>query len=117
MDFMFIRALKIPTIIGTHVWERQMQQTVVLDLEIAIDATMVAQKNDLAAGIDYSSVAETVSEFVKNSDFLLLESLAQAIAELILERFKTPRIKLSLAKPGAIPNTQAVGVVIERTLK
>ena len=117
MDFMFIRALKIPTIIGTHVWERQMQQTVVLDLEIAIDAALVAQKNDLSTGIDYSTVAEAVSEFVKNSDFFLLESLAQAIAQLILERFKAPRVKLSLAKPGAIPNAQAAGVVIERILK
>ena len=117
MDFMFIRALKIPTIIGTHVWERQMQQTVVLDLEIAIDAALVAKNNDLTTGIDYSTVAETVIEFVKNSDFLLLESLAQAIAQLVLERFKTPRVKLSLAKPGAIPHAQTVGVVIERTLK
>lgn len=116
MDHLYIRDLKIPTVIGTYAWERQIKQTVVLNLEIGIDAARVANANDLSAGVDYAAAAEAVIEFVAKSEFLLLEALAEAITNLLFERFQVAWVKLDLAKPGAVNHAKAVGVVIERKM-
>lgn len=114
MDYIYIRDLKVATVIGTHVWERQIKQTVSLNIEIGIDAASVALANDLQAGVDYATLAQTVTAFVERSKFLLIEALAEGISALILEEFPVRFVKLDLAKPGAVPNAKAVGVVIER---
>lgn len=114
MDYIYIRDLKVATVIGTHAWERQIKQTVWLNIEIGIDATSVALANDLQAGVDYAALAQTVTAFVERSEFLLIEALAEAITALILEQYQARCVKLDLAKPGAVPNAKAVGVVIER---
>ena len=114
-DRIFLRGLAIECIIGFIEWERRVTQTVVIDLEMPVDCSRAAQTDDVADTLDYKKVAKRVIAFVGQSQFKLVETLAQRIAMLILEEFSVPWVRLTVNKPGAIRGSRDVGVSIERT--
>lgn len=114
MDTVFIRGLRADAVIGVHDWEREVRQTLVLDLELAWDNRPAAAGDDLARALDYAAVSARVLEHVGESRCLLIETLAEQLAALLREEFGVPWLRLSLAKPGAVPEADAVGVAIQR---
>jgi 7,8-dihydroneopterin aldolase/epimerase/oxygenase len=116
MDKIFIHALKTETIVGIFDWERQVKQTVVMDIEISADIAKAAASDCIDDTLNYKGVAKRVLAFVDGSSFHLVETLAQHIAMLILEEFGVSWVRISLSKPGAIRNSRDVGVVLERAL-
>jgi dihydroneopterin aldolase len=114
-DRIFLRGLSVECIIGFIEWERRIKQTVVIDLELPVDCRRAAQTDEVADTLDYKQVAKRVIAFVSDSQFKLVETLAQRIALLILEEFGLSWVRVSVNKPGAIRHSRDVGVVIERT--
>lgn len=114
MDKIFIHALKTEAIIGIFDWERQVKQTVIVDIEISADIGKAALSDSIDDTLNYKRVAKHVLAFVEESKFHLVETLAQHIAMLILEDFGIAWVRLSLSKPGAIRNSRDVGVMLER---
>lgn len=114
MDTVFINDLRIDTVIGIYDWERQVRQTLSIDLEMAADTSRAAESDDIAFTINYHAVAERVSAFVAESEFLLVERLAEAVVELIRKEFSVAWVRLLLRKPGAVVNARDVGLIIER---
>lgn len=114
MDIVFIRELTLDTVIGVYDWERRVRQQVVIDLEMAADIGAAAAGDDIAAALDYHAVAVRLDEFAAASSFQLVETLAERIAELVMDEFGVRWLRLSVAKPTALPRARAVGVVIER---
>lgn len=114
MDIVFIRDLRIDTIIGIFDWERRIRQTVSLDLEMACDIRKAAASDDIRDALDYKAVAKRLIGFVEGSEFLLVETLAEKIATLVREEFGVTWLRLRLSKPGAVRGAQEVGVLIER---
>ncbi|MGM0565038.1 MAG: dihydroneopterin aldolase [Pseudomonadota bacterium] len=114
MDIVYIRDLRIDTIIGIYDWEREIRQIVSLDLEMATDIARAARSDRIEDTLDYKAVAKRIIQFVRDSDFELVEKLAEAIAALVLAEFPTPWLRLKLGKPGAVRGSEEVGVVIER---
>jgi dihydroneopterin aldolase len=114
MDIVFIRELRADTIIGVYDWERQVRQTVVLDLEMAGNNVRAAQSDDVADALDYAAVSNRVLNFIENSQFQLIETMAEQVAAIILEEFGVPWLRLRLCKPGAVTQARDVGVLIER---
>jgi dihydroneopterin aldolase len=114
VDKLFLSELKVETIIGFLEWERRVKQTVSIDLEIATDARRVAREDTEAAALNYERLAKRVSAFVEASRFQLVETLAEAVARIIVQEFGAPWVKVSISKPGAIQGSREVGVVIER---
>ena len=114
MDKIFLRALKTEAIIGIFDWERQVKQTVIVDIEISADIRKAALSDSIDDTLNYKRVAKRVLAFVEESKFHLVETLAQHIAMLLLEEFGVARVSLSLSKPGAIRSSRDVGVTIER---
>lgn len=114
-DLVFIRELRVDTVIGDYDWERDIRQDVVLDIELETDTRAAAADDALRETVDYNAVATRVADFVRGSDFHLVEALAEQVAQLILRDFDTPRVRLRVAKPGALSNARDVGVLIERT--
>ena len=112
-DRIYIRQLAVDTVIGMRPWEREVRQTLILDLELGIDVTAGAS-DTLTETLDYSEVARLVTEFVEQSEFQLLERLAQALAGFLGQRFSPPWMRISIAKPGAVANAKEAGIVIER---
>jgi len=114
MDIVYIRDLKIDTIIGIYDWERQVRQTVVLDLDMASDICRAATTDDIQHALNYKTVAHRLIDYVGSSEFELVETLAESIAELVRREFHVPWLRLRLGKPGAVRQAREVGLVIER---
>jgi len=114
MDIIFLSDLSIETVIGIYDWEREIKQTVIFDLEMAADIRKAASSDHIDDTLDYKSVAKRVIQFVEVSEFQLVETLAEKVAELILNEFEVPWIRLKLNKSGAIRGASGVGIIIER---
>jgi dihydroneopterin aldolase len=113
-DTVFVTGLEARTILGVNDWERRERQTVVVDLEMACDATRPAREDDLREALDYRTAAKAVLALVESSSFFLVETLAERIAELILLEFPTPWVRVRVAKPGAVRFSREVGVEVVR---
>ena len=87
MDKIFLHALKTEAIIGIFDWERQVKQTVIIDIEISADVRKAALSDSIHDTLNYKRVAKRVLAFVEESSFHLVETLAEHIAMLVLEDF------------------------------
>jgi len=114
MDKIFIHALKTEAIIGIFDWERQVKQTVIVDIEISADIAKAALSDSIHDTLNYKRIAKRVLAFVEESKFHLVETLAERIAMLLLEDFGIAWVRISLSKPGAIRSSRDVGVMLER---
>lgn len=114
MDQVFIRDLRINTVIGVYDWERQVRQTVSLDLDMATESHTAASTDDIQYALDYNRVAGRLTEFVETAQFQLLEALAEQIVQILQAEFGVPWLRLRLSKPGALANARTVGLLIER---
>jgi len=117
MDKIFIHALKTETIIGIFDWERQVRQTVIVDIEIGADIRRAALTDSIDDTLNYKRVAKRVLAFVEGSQFHLVETLAEHLAMLILEEFGVAWVGIVLSKPGAVRSSRDVGVALERDRK
>jgi dihydroneopterin aldolase len=117
MDILYIHDLRIDTVIGVYDWERRIRQTVVFDIDLSVDVRKAAAADGIAGAIDYGQVAQRVIAFVETSQFTLVETLAEKVAEIIQNEFKVPWMRLKLNKQGAVRGVRDVGVVIERGKK
>jgi len=115
MDKIFLRELKVEAVIGIWEWERRIKQTVSLDLEISADAKAAARADSVDDALNYRDVAKRLIDFIGDSEFRLVESLAEAAAGIVIREFGVTWLKLSVSKPGAIQGAKDVGITIERT--
>ena len=114
MDIVFIRDLRIDTIIGIYDWEREVRQTVSVDLEMASDIRKAAETDDIQYALNYKAVSKRLIAYVENRNALLVETLAEEIAQVIRTEFNVPWLRLRLSKPGAVRGARDVGLIIER---
>jgi len=114
MDIIYLRDLRIDTIIGIYDWERRMKQTIIIDLEMGTDIRKAANSDNIEDTLNYKAVAKRLMSYVGESEFELVETLAEKIAEIIMIEFKVPWCRLSLNKKGAVSGVRDVGVIIER---
>lgn len=117
MDRVFIEALAIECVIGIYDWERTIRQTVVLDIEMAFDNRKPAQTDAITDTLDYKAVSKRLIAFVQQSQYGLVETLAEECARIIREEFGVAWMRLKLSKPGAVTGSKAVGVIIERGVR
>ena len=117
MDTVFITDLRIETLIGIYDWERKIRQTISLDLEMGTDIRAAAATDAIEDTLNYKAVAKRLIAFVGASEFQLVETLAERIAEIVLTEFNVPWLRLTLHKPGAVRGSRDVGVIIERGLQ
>ncbi len=117
VDIVYIHDLEIKTIVGVFDWEREQKQIVSIDLEMATDIRPSAEFDNIEHALDYKAVAKRVIKFVEDSEFSLVETLAEQVANLVLTEFEVPSLKLRIGKPGALRGSRDVGVIIERDSK
>ncbi|MEX2525231.1 MAG: dihydroneopterin aldolase [Gammaproteobacteria bacterium] len=114
MDIVYLNDLRIDTVVGIYDWERRTRQTVIFDIEMGTDIRKAAQSDDIEHTIDYKAVAKRLFSFVGESEFQLVETLAENVAAILLNEFKVPWCRVRLNKKGAVRGVRDVGVVIER---
>ena len=117
MDIIFISELKIETLIGIYAWEKNVPQTIQLDVEVGLRGEHAAKSGRIGDTIDYSQVVGRIEQLFKEQHFLLLEKAGEAIADMVVRDFKAPWIKVSIAKLGPLRNVKKLGIVIERGIR
>lgn len=113
-DIIYLRDLRIETIIGIYDWERRIKQTLVLDVEMATDIRQAARSDLIDDTLNYKAVAKRLISFVEESRFQLVETLAEQVAGIIIDEFNVPWLRLQVNKQGAVRGARDVGVIIER---
>ena len=114
MDIIYLHGLKVDCVIGVWEWERQITQTVTIDLEMGFDITEAAISDDLKDTLSYKDVAKRVESFVGESGFALVEKLAEEVASMLLGEFEIKWCRVRINKFGAVRGAGDVGVIIER---
>ncbi|CAE6890894.1 dihydroneopterin aldolase [Pseudomonas marincola] len=115
MDTVFVSGLEVDTVIGAYDWERTIRQCLRLDLTLGWDIRPAAAGDDLNKALDYAKLSERVQAFASESSFILVETFAERLAQLLMDEFQVPWLRLRLTKPGAVPAASGgVGVEIER---
>lgn len=111
---MYLRDLKVECVIGVWEWERCIKQTVTIDLDMAADVRHAAESDQLEDTLNYKAVAKRLVQFVGESEFQLVETLAERIAELLRAEFSISWCRVRINKRGAVRGARDVGVIIER---
>tara|TARA_R110000787_G_scaffold82853_4_gene178915 strand:+ start:665 stop:1051 length:387 start_codon:yes stop_codon:yes gene_type:complete len=114
VDMVYIRELEVDTIIGIYDWEREVRQTISLDLDMATDISRAAHSDNIDDALNYKAVAKRLIQFIENSNCLLVERLADQVAQIVITEFAVPWVRLRLSKPGALRGSRDVGLIIER---
>lgn len=114
MDRILIEALAVDTIIGVYDWERSIQQSLSLDLVLATDIRSAAATDDLRLTLDYAAICQRIQQFADDHQFALVETFAERLAECLRAEFPITWLRLTVRKPGAVPNATSVGLEITR---
>lgn len=114
MDIIFLKELRIDTVVGIYPWEAKIKQTVIVDIEAGVDIRAAAASCDIADTLNYAALAEELTNFIGSQHFKLLETMAQQAADYVHQQFKVNWLRLKINKAGAVLNATEVGVIIER---
>ena len=114
MDRVLRRELQIETVIGIYEWEKQVHQTLLIDLDMAWDNRAAADSDDYSQALCYETVSKRLTALITEKPIELIETVAEMIAHCLMSEFSVPWVKVRVMKPGAVPSAKAVGVEIER---
>ena len=114
MDIIFIQDFRVETLIGIYEWERRVPQTIQIDIEIGNPGSRASSTDNIDDTIDYGAVVNRIEATLKQQHFLLLERLAEHIADIVLREFKSPWVRVSVAKLQLLRGVKRLGVTIER---
>ena len=114
MDTIYINEFRLTLLIGVYEWERRVPQTVQFDIELAIPSRRAHDSDAIGETIDYARVVKRIEESLAHTHFLLIERLAEHVANLVIGEFGSPWTRLSVTKLGALKNVKRIGVTIER---
>jgi dihydroneopterin aldolase len=113
IDHVSVRDLTVSAVIGVHDWERTVEQTLIISVDMAADVARAASTDDLADALDYSAVAETITAVVREGKFRLIETAAERVAARLLAEHPVAWLRLEVRKPIAGGGYTAA-VTIER---
>ena len=115
MDKIFINDLQVETVIGIFDWEREIKQTISINLEMEFDISKAAKSDDINDSLDYKKVSKRIISLCEKADSYLVENLIEKIAQAVLKEFPVSKVTISLEKPGALRGSKSVGIKITRS--
>ncbi len=113
MDKIIIEALECYARVGVPEAEREMPQKILIDIELFLDLKDAGRSDSITHTLDYAAVADRAKQICASKPFLLVEALAEAIADAVLWEFRPKELKLR-ARKFSVPGTASVGVEITR---
>jgi len=114
LDKIFIKDLLLRCIIGINESERREKQDVIINIVFWSDLTGAIKTDDIREAVDYKEITKELIKLVESSEFFLIETLAEKIAESCLRHQKVCKVKVAVEKPGALRFAKSVGVEIVR---
>ena len=115
MDKIFINDLQVETVIGIFDWEREIKQTISINLEMEFDISKAAKSDDINDSLDNKKVRKRIISLCEKADSYLVENLIEKIAQVVLKEFPVSKVTVSLEKPGALRGSKSVGIKITRS--
>ena len=116
-DLIYIDALELHCVIGVHAHERLIPRSVLCDVRLACDTRAAAASDRLEHTLDYDAIAQRLRALAASLQPALLETLAERMSDVLQSEFGACWLHLRLDKPGAVPGTRGVGIIIERGLR
>ena len=114
VDIIYLHGLKVDCVIGVWEWERRITQSITIDLDMGFDTRLAAASDSLEDTLSYKDVSKRVEQYVKTSENLLVERLAQEVADILLTEFEIRWCRVKINKFGAVRGARDVGIIIER---
>ncbi|MEX2480506.1 MAG: dihydroneopterin aldolase [Gammaproteobacteria bacterium] len=115
MDIVYLRDLRVDALIGVWQWEREIRQTLIMDVELGTDTARAGSTDDIAHTIDYKAVSDRILECTRASEFKLIEALGEHLTQVILAEFDVTWLRLRINKQGVLRDVRDVGIIIERS--
>lgn len=112
---LFIKGLRLTTIIGVHDDERVAAQSLLVDLTLDYQDSSANTSDHIGDAIDYSEVAASVGKLAAEGRYRLVEALAEAVAQMLLATYPVDQVEVQITKPRAIAQAEAAGVRIIRS--
>ena len=113
-DTIYIRDLRVETIIGIFGWEREVRQQISMDLVFEFDVSVPGKSDSIDDTLDYKKITKSLIAFIESSEYKLIEALGEGIVDHLKSKFGVKKVKLRLSKPGALSFSKDVGIMIER---
>ncbi len=113
-DTIYIRDLRVETIIGIFGWEREVRQQISMDLDFEFDVSVPGKSDSIEDTLDYKKITKSLITFIESSEYKLIEALGEGIVDHLKSKFGIKKVKLRLSKPGALRFSKDVGIMIER---
>jgi 7,8-dihydroneopterin aldolase/epimerase/oxygenase len=110
----FLHGLKLNTKIGVPDWERAVNQQLIIDLDIQLKEKHTFNSNDISKTIDYALVESEIKRIALKHNHHLLEDFGEDIISQLKEKFRFKKIILKISKQKILPDTDFVGVILER---
>ncbi|WMY95746.1 MAG: dihydroneopterin aldolase [Arsenophonus sp.] len=114
MDIIFIKELTVFTTIGVYDWEQTIKQKLLIDIKIGYENNLFSKSDDIKYFLDYAEISQIVIKNIEKKQFKLIESVAQDVADIILNQFDIYWVCIKVTKLTAIPRAKQVGVIIQR---
>ena len=114
MDRIYIRDLALRCIIGLYPEERTNKQDVIINVIMDTDLRAAGKSDALEDTVDYKTIKLSILDFVENSSFKLIESLANGIATICLNDPRVQSATVTIDKPGALRFCRSVAVEVTR---
>ena len=116
-DRILISDLLVRCIIGVNDDERREKQDVVINVAMSTDLSKAGKSDRIEDAVDYRALKKRIVSLAENSQFHLVEALAEAVAEICLEHGAVSRVQVKVEKPTALRFARSVGVEIIRDRK
>jgi len=114
MDRIEIKDLMVRTVIGVNAEERRDKQDVIINVTLWADLRKAGQSDRIEDTVNYRTINKIILAMTEKARFLLVEALADRIADICLTSPGVRRAEVSVEKPGALRFARSVGVVVTR---
>jgi D-erythro-7,8-dihydroneopterin triphosphate epimerase len=114
VDRIFIRDLRVRSIVGINEWEKTRKQDILLNVTLHLDLTKAGQSDDIGDTLDYKKLKDQIVAHVEETGFALIERVAEDVARLGLADRRVAQVDVTVDKPGALRFARSVAVEITR---
>ena len=114
-DKIVIKDLEIECIVGIRKKERREKQKIYVSAEIYNNIEKAAKSKNVKDAVNYSPMINKIKKLITSKKYLLLETMAEGIAKLILKNKKVNGVKVLIKKPKALPKGKYAAVEITRS--
>jgi FolB domain-containing protein len=115
LDRIEIKDLLLRCIVGINEDERKDKQDVLINIVMFVNIQRASSSDNIGDTVNYRTVTKQIIEHVEASQYFLVETLADRVAQICLRDPCVREVEVSVEKPGALRFARSVGVRLSRT--